>query len=85
MSEKTAIVTGAARGIGLATTQLFLDEGRRVAMIDRDAEALMQAARALDGVLPVVCDVSVPDEVDAMLDAVVGAFGRIDGVARQSG
>jgi NAD(P)-dependent dehydrogenase (short-subunit alcohol dehydrogenase family) len=40
MTPKTAIVTGAARGIGLATTRLLLAEGRRVAMIDRDAEAL---------------------------------------------
>jgi NAD(P)-dependent dehydrogenase (short-subunit alcohol dehydrogenase family) len=85
MSDKTAIVTGAARGIGLATTKLFLDEGRRVAMIDRDADALMQAAEALDGALPVVCDVSVPDEVDGMLDAVLGAFGRIDALINNAG
>ena len=37
---KTALVTGAARGIGLATTRLFLEEGWQVAMIDRDAPAL---------------------------------------------
>jgi meso-butanediol dehydrogenase/(S,S)-butanediol dehydrogenase/diacetyl reductase len=51
---KTAIVTGAARGIGLATTKLFLAEGRRVAMIDRDADVLAEESAKLDGVLPVV-------------------------------
>ena len=44
MTEKTAIVTGAARGIGLATARLFLAEGGRVAMIDRDEAALREAA-----------------------------------------
>ena len=44
--QKTAIVTGAARGIGLATTKQFLAEGRRVAMVDRDAEALKAAVDA---------------------------------------
>ena len=34
---KTAVVTGAARGIGLATARQFLDQGWRVVMIDRDA------------------------------------------------
>jgi len=85
MTEKTAIVTGAARGIGLATTHLFLEEGRRVAMIDRDAEALMAAARDLDGVLPLVCDVSVPDHVDAMVDEVMKTFGRIDALVNNAG
>ncbi|MCB0257972.1 MAG: SDR family NAD(P)-dependent oxidoreductase, partial [Anaerolineae bacterium] len=40
MTEKIAIVTGAARGIGLAITQLFLADNWRVAMIDRDNEEL---------------------------------------------
>lgn len=85
MTGKTAIVTGAARGIGLATTRLFLEEGRRVAMIDRDAEALLGAARDLDDVLPVVCDVSIPQHVDAMLDQVMGAFGRVDALVNNAG
>ena len=85
MTGKTAIVTGAARGIGLATTHLFLEEGRRVAMIDRDGEALTEAARSLDDVLPVVCDVSIPEQVDAMLVQVTEAFGRIDALVNNAG
>jgi len=82
---KTVIVTGAARGIGLATTRLFLKEGRRVAMIDRDAEALEAAAAGLEGVLPVVCDVSVPDQVDAMIGWVLDSFGHINALINNAG
>ncbi|ARE40358.1 Short-chain dehydrogenase/reductase SDR [Rhodovulum sp. P5] len=83
--DKTALVTGAARGIGLATTHLFLEEGRRVAMIDRDAEALAAAAEGLEGALPIVCDVSIPDQVDAMVAEVTAAFGRIDALVNNAG
>ena len=85
IDRKTTIVTGAARGIGLAATRLFLEEGRKVAMIDRDAEALQDAARDLEGVLPVLCDVSIPDQVDAMLEQVTGAFGRVDALINNAG
>ena len=85
MTQKTAIVTGAARGIGLATTKQFLSEGRRVAMIDRDADVLMAEAGQLDNVLPVVCDVSQPDQVAAMIAEVAEAFGRIDALVNNAG
>ena len=82
---KLALVTGAARGIGLATTKLFLEEGWRVAMIDRDSDELMRAAEGLDGARPVVCDVSQPDQVDAMVAAVMAEFGQIDAVVNNAG
>ena len=82
---KNAIVTGAARGIGLATTKLFLKEGRRVAMIDRDGEELARAAAGLENVLPVVCDVSVDVQVAAMVAQVGDAFGSIDALVNNAG
>lgn len=82
---KCALVTGAARGIGLATTKLFLAEGWRVAMVDRDGEELMRAAEGLEGAQPFVFDVSQPDQVDAMVDGVLGAFGRIDALVNNAG
>ena len=85
MTQKTALVTGAARGIGLATTKQFLAEGRKVAMIDRDGAALMDEARQLDGVLPVICDVSKPDEVAAMIAECADGLGRIDALVNNAG
>ncbi|MEZ5725539.1 MAG: SDR family oxidoreductase [Paracoccaceae bacterium] len=82
---KNAIVTGAARGIGLATTKLFLKEGRRVAMIDRDGEELARAAEGLQNVLPITCDVSVEAQVAAMVAQVAEAFGSIDALVNNAG
>lgn len=82
---KTALVTGAARGIGLATTKLFLRQGWRVAMIDRDVPALEEAARDLEGARAFVCDVSQPEAVAAMVAGVAGAMGRIDAVVNNAG
>lgn len=85
MTRKVAVVTGAARGIGLATTKLFLADGYAVAMIDRDADALHDAAGQLQDVHPVVCDVSHPDQVDAMAAEVAGAFDRVDALVNNAG
>ena len=85
MTRTTAIVTGAARGIGLATTKLFLNEGRRVAMIDRDEPALTEAAAGLDGVVPILCDVSDPGQVAAMVPRALGALGHVDALVNNAG
>ncbi len=85
MDQKTAIVTGAARGIGLATTRLFLRDDYRVAMIDRDSAELARAAAGLDDVHPVDCDVSIPDQVDAMIAETLDRFGRIDALVNNAG
>lgn len=85
MTRPVALVTGAARGIGLATARLFLDDGWQVAMIDRDAPALAEAAEALEGALPVVCDVSDPAQVETMVAAVLASLGRIDALVNNAG
>lgn len=82
---KTALVTGAARGIGLATTQLFLEEGWQVAMIDRDSPALAAAAAPLQNVHKIVCDVSDADAVPLMVAETLDTFGRIDAVINNAG
>lgn len=82
---KTAIVTGAARGIGLATTKQFLDQGWRVVMIDRDVAALTEAAEPLEGVDPVACDVSQPDQVDAMTAHVAATCDSVDALVNNAG
>jgi meso-butanediol dehydrogenase/(S,S)-butanediol dehydrogenase/diacetyl reductase len=83
--EKVALVTGAARGIGLATTTLFIEQGWRVAMVDRDGEVLREAAAGLNEASAFVHDISVPDQVDDMVQSVNRAFGRIDAVINNAG
>ncbi len=85
MSQKTAIVTGAARGIGLATTDAFLDEGRKVAMVDRDADVLLAEAANRDDVFPILCDVSDPDQVSQMMDEALAKLGQIDALINNAG
>lgn len=82
---KTALVTGAARGIGLATTSLFVEGGWQVAMIDRDGDALSDAVTLLENVHGVDCDVSVPEAVEFMVDEVERHFGGIDAVVNNAG
>lgn len=85
MTPKVALVTGAARGIGLATTELFLERGWQVAMVDRDGDELAAASATLQGVHPIVADVSIPDEVDRMAAAAKDRFGRIDALVNNAG
>ena len=82
---KTALVTGAARGIGLATTKLFLEEGWQVAMIDRDSDALADAVTSLDRVHGIDCDVSDPASVKGMVAETLKTFGRIDALVNNAG
>ena len=85
MTGKVAIVTGAARGIGLATTRLFLERGVSVAMVDCDGPALAEASRGLENALPSTRDVSVPEEVAAMVSEAITRFGRIDHLVNNAG
>lgn len=85
MAGKIAIVTGAARGIGLATTDLFLEMGWRVAMVDRDGPELALAAGTRTGVLAVERDISIPEAVDDMVAQVLEWGGQIDALINNAG
>ena len=87
-SHKVAVVTGAARGIGLAITQWFLAQGTRVAMIDIDAQTLARAAAELsepESILAVHADVSEPAQVRTAMAAVDQRWGRIDALINNAG
>jgi NAD(P)-dependent dehydrogenase (short-subunit alcohol dehydrogenase family) len=73
----TAVVTGAARGIGRAVAQRLVDEGWHVVVSDRDADGLEQVAREVGG-CPLVADVSSDAGNEALIDAASGHLGRID-------
>ena len=82
---KTALVTGAARGIGLATTRLFLENGWQVAMIDLDEDELDRAAAPLDHVAAIPADVSDPDGATRLVAETLDRFGAIDALVNNAG
>jgi NAD(P)-dependent dehydrogenase (short-subunit alcohol dehydrogenase family) len=79
---KVALVTGGGGGIGRATALAYAREGAKVAVVDIDiraAEEVVGAIHALGGeALGIHTDVSQSDQVAAMVDRVVGWFGRLD-------
>ncbi len=84
--SKIAVVTGAARGIGLAIARMFLGKGYGVAILDIDAPELAKAAAGLGGeALPIVCDVADPEQVKAAIGQVAARFGRIDALVNNAG
>jgi len=84
-----AIVTGAGAGIGQATARMLHERGYSVVAADISAEALSWT-EGIDGIAPIVADVSTEDGNAAMVAAAVGAFGRLDvmvlnaGIARRT-
>ena len=85
LDGKVAVITGAARGIGRATLEVFLAEGARVVATDLDATTLAEAAGDSDPVVTVVGDVSVEDDARAMIEAAISAYGRIDVLVANAG
>lgn len=85
MDKKCAIVTGAARGIGLATADLFLEQGWQVAMLDRDGDELLKQTATRENVLPLVRDVSNPQDVNLMVRETMDWSGRIDALVNNAG
>jgi meso-butanediol dehydrogenase / (S,S)-butanediol dehydrogenase / diacetyl reductase len=86
--QPVAVVTGAARGIGLACAQWFLVHGYRVALLDIDNTELLKASAALaepERVLAAHCDVSSPAEVSAAVAKIAHTFGRIDALVNNAG
>ncbi|MGY3487153.1 NADP-dependent 3-hydroxy acid dehydrogenase YdfG [Bradyrhizobium sp. USDA 4011] len=85
--EKVIIITGAASGIGEATARLFAAEGAKVALVDRNKDALEKVAKSLpaDRTMAHAADVSDSRAVDAMVTAVVGHFGRLDIILNNAG
>ena len=86
MITKVALITGAARGIGLATAKRFLAEGYAVALLDIDGGTLTHAVAALSGrTLALTCDVAMPDQVEAAVAQVKHEFGALDALVNNAG
>ena len=90
-SAPVAVVTGAARGIGLAITRQFLASGHRVALLDIDAATLSATRESVAGLddhdraIALECDVAIPAQVAGAFDAIVARFGRIDALVNNAG
>jgi NAD(P)-dependent dehydrogenase (short-subunit alcohol dehydrogenase family) len=90
MSEatpKVALVTGSARGIGLATAKRFLADGWRVALLDIDNETLNRTHNSLaksDAVIAIHCDVADAEGVARAFAIVAEKFGRLDALVNNA-
>jgi NAD(P)-dependent dehydrogenase (short-subunit alcohol dehydrogenase family) len=86
--QKVALVTGAARGIGLAATKRYLAEGWRVALLDIEGELLKRATAEIgkpDQTLALHCDVSEATAVRSAIEAIEQRFGRLDALVNNAG
>ncbi len=87
-SNKVALVTGGARGIGLATAKRFLADGWRVALLDIDGENLKRTYAAIgrpDDTLAITCDVAMPEQVTRAFAELKQRFGRLDALINNAG
>ena len=80
LSEKVALITGGAGGIGQAAARIFTGEGARVVLVDRDEAALQSVVSSIgeDKASYVVADVTQPDQVQSYVKAAVERWGGID-------
>lgn len=84
LQGRRLLITGGGSGIGLATARLFVAEGGRVALLDRDAEALARARQEL-GCHTVTADVTQELQVTQAVDGAVAALGGLDGLVNGAG
>jgi NAD(P)-dependent dehydrogenase (short-subunit alcohol dehydrogenase family) len=87
-SQKVALITGAARGIGLAVAKRFLADGFGVALLDIEGELLAKSVSALarpDVTLALTCDVSDATAVASAIASIERRFGRLDVLVNNAG
>jgi NAD(P)-dependent dehydrogenase (short-subunit alcohol dehydrogenase family) len=88
---KIVLVTGAGSGIGRATAERFASEGAQVACVDKnllgaeETVSILRAAGAEGQARAIACDVSVPEQVRATVDAIVAEHGRLDVLCNVAG
>ena len=89
LSGRVCAVTGASRGIGLATARLLCDEGAGVVLVARDSDALAQAAGELSAnggrAIGLALDVTQPDAGERIVAAAQEAFGPLYGLVNGAG
>ncbi len=84
-AARVAVVTGAGSGIGRAVARLLLADGYAVALAGRREAHLLETAAGHQQALPVTCDVTRPDDVERLFDAVRQRWGRVDVLFNNAG
>ena len=86
LSDKVAIVTGSARGIGRATAELLSEQGAKVLINDLDGDVAEQTASEIDGdTLVFGGDLTKPGVCDDLVGKVIDAWGRVDILVNNAG
>ena len=89
LSNRVALVSGAASGLGKAMATGFAEAGADLVLADINADGLATTARELGAlgrrVLPATCDVSQPDQIRTMFELIDAEYGRIDIVGNVAG
>lgn len=85
LEGKTALITGAASGIGAAIADAFFQKGVRIAVVDLNEDAASAKADTLGDARAFACNVADHEDVDTMVSAVYKAFGRIDILVNSAG
>jgi rhamnulose-1-phosphate aldolase/alcohol dehydrogenase len=86
LSRQVCVITGGGSGIGAATAKAMAAEGAEIAILDRDHDMAVKAAKAVHKhALAIACDVTDPPSVRAAFDKVVEAFGGVDIVVSNAG
>lgn len=85
LAGKVVLVTGAAGGLGLASSRLFVAEGARVALSDLDSEALERVGGEMGAALAITADVTSEADAAALVARVVAEHGRIDALVVAAG
>ncbi len=86
LSQKVAVITGAASGIGLAIAQKMEEAGAKVSILDQSREMLQKASDDSGGTFDThVCDVTNARQVESVFGAIRQTFGRIDILVNNAG
>ena len=83
--EKLAIVTGAARGIGLATAKLFNENGFKVAIVDKDKNEITKLSILNNDIRTFCYDISNHDSIDKLFKSILKWHNRIDVLVNNAG